>query len=370
MEVAAGLAASSSSSCFPHVTPAKAGVSFRRRRNGNNHRFVVDSSSYSAAAAALEFRDNGHLQYYYVKCGGGGGGSGVISNNKKSKEKLSIKKTSKLIKSLSKDLTLFSHNSDHNGLLDHNQATLLQETAQGLMNQLQELRAKEKELKMQKKQAKLASRNRVKMDSESSSESSSSSSESSNSDREVINMRHLRNGAVPVAEPTLPEIIHQLTHQHVENPPSTSDGHLRNGAVSVADPMLPEIIHQLTHQHVDNPASTSESHLTSVCCGAGTGGGGSSTKRIEVCMGGKCKKSGGAALLEEFQRVLGVEGAAVVGCKCMGKCRDGPNVRVASLEDTIAPKPLCIGVGLEDIDVIVAKFFGEDHNTLALAPVS
>lgn len=87
----------------------------------------------------------------------------------------------------------------------------------------------------------------------------------------------------------------------------------------------------------------------------------SSSERIEVCMGGKCKKSGAVLLMEEFERMIGVEGA-VVGCKCMGKCRDGPNVRV--LKDgcgSISPvtNPLCIGVGLEDVGTIVASFFGE-----------
>ncbi|KAI8004115.1 Diacylglycerol O-acyltransferase 3 [Camellia lanceoleosa] len=84
-------------------------------------------------------------------------------------------------------------------------------------------------------------------------------------------------------------------------------------------------------------------------------------------MGGKCKKSGAPALLEEFQRVLGAEGA-VVGCKCMGKCRDGPNIRVLNytggveaegVDDSvrIPANPLCIGVGFEDVGLIVANFW-------------
>ncbi|KAK3188853.1 hypothetical protein Dsin_028414 [Dipteronia sinensis] len=90
-------------------------------------------------------------------------------------------------------------------------------------------------------------------------------------------------------------------------------------------------------------------------------------KRIQVCMGGKCKKSGGGALLEEFQRVMGVEGAVdveVVGCKCMGKCKNAPNVKLYnnSVDDTPA-NPLFIGVGLEDVGGIVANFLAQ-HTTI------
>ncbi|KAJ1418729.1 Thioredoxin-like superfamily [Sesbania bispinosa] len=96
-------------------------------------------------------------------------------------------------------------------------------------------------------------------------------------------------------------------------------------------------------------------------------------KRIEVCMGNKCKRSGAAALLQEFERVVGAEGGAVVGCKCMGKCKSGPNVRIQNSVDhdlaeglndsvKIPANPLCIGVGLEDVDTIVARFLGENHN--------
>lgn len=94
------------------------------------------------------------------------------------------------------------------------------------------------------------------------------------------------------------------------------------------------------------------------------------TKRIEVCMGNKCKKLGGGALLEEFQRVTGIEEGVVVGCKCMGKCRDGPNVRLHNSDHhTQTPiNPLCIGVGLEDVSGIVTNFFAQDAQNLGLNP--
>lgn len=97
------------------------------------------------------------------------------------------------------------------------------------------------------------------------------------------------------------------------------------------------------------------------------GSGDGVSKRIEVCMGNKCRKSGGAALMEEFERVMGVEGA-VVGCKCMGKCRDGPNVKV--VEGGGGRNPLCIGVGLEDVGLIVANLLGEDSQRFCLSPAT
>ncbi|RLN29263.1 uncharacterized protein C2845_PM05G11780 [Panicum miliaceum] len=87
----------------------------------------------------------------------------------------------------------------------------------------------------------------------------------------------------------------------------------------------------------------------------------STTNRIEVCMGGKCKKSGALALLQEFEKTVGT-GGAVVGCKCLGKCGLGPNVRLrsdVSAESSAKRNPLYIGVGLEDVGAIVAGLFGD-----------
>ncbi|TVU17971.1 hypothetical protein EJB05_34033 [Eragrostis curvula] len=93
------------------------------------------------------------------------------------------------------------------------------------------------------------------------------------------------------------------------------------------------------------------------------------TNRIEVCMGGKCKKSGALALLQEFEQKVGTGGAAV-GCKCLGQCGLGPNVRLwskGSLEGSGKKNSLYIGVGIEDVDTIVAGLFGDSD--LGMAPV-
>lgn len=81
-------------------------------------------------------------------------------------------------------------------------------------------------------------------------------------------------------------------------------------------------------------------------------------------------------MLEEFERQMSGEGA-VVGCKCMGKCKNGPNVRVSTavggiqsegMDDSVRSptNPLYIGVGLEDVSLIVANLIGEENKDLDL----
>lgn len=238
-----------------------------------------------------------------------------------------------------------------------------QEASEALLKQLEQIRAEEKaeekELKRMRKQekAKLKAKPMENM------QSSSSSSESSDSEcGEVIDMNCLRNEA----QPTVNDL--QLLTQEVATLPLPSlpttheDGSLQNH------------IEECCTRTSTNCGTSSIGHID----GSSTVRG-ASTKRIEVCMGNKCKKSGGAALLEEFGRVMGVEGA-VVECKCMGKCRDGPNVRVLNsvdgtkvqegVDDSIravsVTNPLCIGVGLEDVGAIVANLCGEERKDFGL----
>jgi len=79
--------------------------------------------------------------------------------------------------------------------------------------------------------------------------------------------------------------------------------------------------------------------------------------RIEVCVGGKCRKSGSLALLGEFEKEVGTDGS-VARCKCLGKCGLGPNVRLRSEGSVEKDSPICVGVGLDDVGTIVAGFFG------------
>ncbi|XP_034686883.1 diacylglycerol O-acyltransferase 3 [Vitis riparia] len=310
------------------------------------------------------FRDESHLKYYYEspRCGA-----------KKDKDKVTTKKKSKLLKALSKDLSLFSDlgfgvDSDE-GLFGEVKGKMISEAAEVLLKQLQQMRAEEKELKRRRKEEK-AKLKATRMETMVVCESSSS--ESSDSEcGEVVDMTHLRSGAVvePIKDESQP-VIQEA--KGLEEP-------------SLLQPVIQEA-KGLEEPGLLQPVTTT---LKGECCTAvntatsvavdqneKTQVMGAGAKRIEVCMGGKCKKSGAEALLEEFERVVGVEGA-VVGCKCMGKCRVGPNVRVLNSIDGVEAEgmddsvrtpsnPLCVGVGLQDVGIIVSNFFGETHEDIGL----
>ncbi|XP_061989637.1 diacylglycerol O-acyltransferase 3 [Rosa rugosa] len=305
-------------------------------------------------AMSSGFFDKGHVEYYYSgpRCGG----------NKKEKE---IKKKLKLLKGLS-ELSASSQIStgldSEEGLAAQVQGKLISEGAEALLQQLEQVRAEEKELKKKKKEEKArlkAERMKTMKDCESS--SSSSSSESSESEcGEVVDMNSLR-AEVP-AQPILEGLQ-----------PSTQGG--------VALLTQPSSVTTLQEDKCCTGTSTSCGSSDSI----GPNNAASSSvmeasvvTKIEVCMGKKCKTSGGVALLEEFERLMGVEGS-VVGCKCMGKCKNGPNVRVLNSLDEIESEegtedsvrnptnPLYVGVGLEDVSLIVANLMGEVKKDLGLA---
>lgn len=224
---------------------------------------------------------------------------------------------------------------------------------------MEKIRAEKKELKkkmkQEKKRAKLKPSKMKTCDKSESSSSSSSESSDSDCDK-VVDMNTFRGVGVDVAVEVASKPVTELQLQTIID-------------VEASAP----------HHHVMDLCSTNDASLvtglrkeTNVVIPA-------AQKRIEVCMGNKCKKSGAAALLQEFEKVVGVEGVgSVVGCKCMGKCKSGPNVRIQNsvdhgmvqgLDDSvkIPSNPLCIGVGLEDVDTIVARFLGEDHNGMRMA---
>lgn len=211
-----------------------------------------------------------------------------------------------------------------------------------------------KKMKQEKKKAKLKP-SKMKTCDKSESSSSSSSSESSDSDCDkVVDMNTFRGVGVGVDVATKPvdglklqtiiDVETSTPHHHVMDLCSTNDASVVVGFKKESNVVIP-----------------------------------AAQKRIEVCMGNKCKKSGAAALMQEFEKVVGVEGVgSVVGCKCMGKCKSGPNVRIQNSVDhgmvhgvddsvKVPSNPLCIGVGLEDVDTIVARFLGENHNGMSMA---
>ncbi|KAG2314328.1 hypothetical protein Bca4012_064993 [Brassica carinata] len=304
-----------------------------------------------------EFADKGHMSYYSgtARCGGEGKDKVKVMEKEKKKD---MKKKAKVLKALSKNLNMFSSIGfgldPDAGLVAEIQNKTISEATEILVKQLDQLKAEEKLLKKQRKEEK-AKAKALKMMTEMDSESSSSS-ESSDSDcgkGKVVDMSSLRNK--PILEPLEPEssvATLPRIEEYADSCKNTGEALklalLQSAAASTA---FPSIVNP------GLPLKTVEAVPVV----------GLPSKRIEVCMGGKCKKSGGAVLLDEFQKAMtGMEGSAV-GCKCMGKCRDGPNVRVVNeTEDAVMTdsvrtpsKTVCVGVGLQDVETIVTSFFGE-----------
>ncbi|GFZ13821.1 hypothetical protein Acr_24g0000110 [Actinidia rufa] len=340
-------------------------------------RGITNSSSGFGFGFGLGFSDKAHLQYdsttppqIQIRCGAKLKEKDTPKANKKN-----VKKRLKLLKVLV--LWALSLNCQHN--------VVWQETTELLLGQLEQLRAEEKEIKRKKKEEKAkmeaAANMQKRLDCESS--SSGSSSESNDSEcGEVGDINSLKTEAlarsagndsqplIPQATSTLPSALTQESNTTIELqssviPPSTMN---QEGRMTEEGCVGCSSLNLLEQQCFTS--TTSNTSCNSLRVGAYDGDGGRSVaaeKKIGVCMGGKCKKSGAAALLEEFQRLLGVEGA--VECKCMGKCRNAPNVRILNgvqADDSVrAPtNPFFIGVDFEDVNLIVANYFGETNNEL------
>lgn len=324
------------------------------------------------------FSDSGHQQYYVSTRR-----EAKKREKEKSSEIKSVKKKLKFIKRLSSDLSLFSLDmygkESGNSLMNEEKISVrnctffildvlriwfrmndlifissMQEAVQVLQAQLQELRLEQKELKRSMKEQVKTSLKQIKGEHEFMSSSSSSSSESSDSDKgEVIDMIRLRsnlfkqseNGEAwkeikerTVARPSLLIQQEELSIGELSSKCSREDSCLRGGG--------------------ECSSSNSFSNDQSKRIVEET-----STKRIEICMGGKCKKAGAGALLEEFERKAGAE-CDVLVCKCTGKCKDGPNIRVSDSPNGVqgyarpSINSLCIGVGLDDVDMILANILG------------
>ncbi|KAL8511561.1 hypothetical protein ACS0TY_018095 [Phlomoides rotata] len=298
------------------------------------------------------FCDQSYLQYYGSKfgCSSSMGRMSVISEkhekrgNDKPLKKMK-KKQLKLLKGLTRDLSTFSQigfGLDSDGaLLDQVKGNMIsQEATEILLQRLQKIKAEEKELKKKRKEEKARSKAATINQMGVNCEVSSSSSDSSDSEcGEIIDMNTLKHSNATVEQSsTYPTPI-------IPTIPSNEDEKM-----------------DLRPSNVDTYSNSQmgPSGFVFPTC----------SKKIEVCMGGKCRKSGGGALLVEFQKAVGIEGA-VSGCKCMGKCKEGPNVRVVNGLDggevDIPANSLCIGVGLEDVNMIVANFLGENQCQLAAA---
>ncbi|KAG5573928.1 hypothetical protein H5410_063694 [Solanum commersonii] len=390
---------------FPSVTGAGAGIS--NNPLNRSCRFSCFSlKSVKKELVGCEFYDEGCLEYY------SSGRGGIIRCGKKKKEKdmgelKKTKKKMKLLKGLTRNLSNlnemglgFGYDVD---LVDQVQGKTISEAADLLLGQLQQLKAEEKELKRKRKEEKAQMKMKVAASQVQSntrscamSSSSSSSSESSeSSDDECQNLVDMKSLKIGTLAQTIPEACDRALENAILNPslstpevdttveissmPSTSTEESTGKATSL-EFSVPEqkgkCCLEASDCHIGNVGSSitlgsSRSNVSSIAAATTTTAEG--TKRIEVCMGGKCKRLGAGALLEEFQRVTGIE-AAVSGCKCMGKCKVGPNVRVSGCSsssdafqasDSVAvsstpttSNSLCIGVGLEDVSLIAANLLG------------
>ncbi|KAJ0053293.1 hypothetical protein Pint_00764 [Pistacia integerrima] len=307
-----------------------------------------------------QFSDSEHQQYYV---------SPIKQFKKKEKENNSeiklVKKKLKFIKKMSKDLSLFSLETsgieNGNSLVDEEKISGAVEVLQA---QVQQLRTEQKEVKRTMKEKKAQIKNTLrqkkgKQKSESSSSSSSSSSsESSGSENgEVIDMIRLRSN-----------VLEQSKNSEAEQKIKVATSGTRASLVQQEKSEETLGIGDMSSQ---NYGSGGECSSSNGCNKEQTESiaEGTSAKKIEICMGGKCKKLGAEALLQEFGGKLGAE-FAVSGCKCMGKCKDGPNLRVVDTPNgdqaTRMLRPsinsLCIGVGLEDVDIILADILGKDKS--------
>ncbi|KAG1326094.1 diacylglycerol O-acyltransferase 3 [Cocos nucifera] len=317
-------------------------------------RFGVKISSWPRRVrGGGRFSDEGHLCYYAtpVRCGGG------------RKEE---KRRARLMESLARDLSAFYSVGfgveAGQGVVGDVKAKMITEAADVLLAQLNQLRAGEKDMERKRKEEKKemkrkrkekkAAMKAARLKDRADLDASSSSSESSNGDSEtVVKMSSLRTATFP---------HHRLKSLEVPKEAPKCD----EDPITLALRAVERMEENRTHLKPEQECSSSSSSSSSSCdisCKCSDMVVEKPMDRIEVCVGGKCKKSGSLALLGELERKVGVEGV-VVGCKCMGKCKDGPNVRVSDRGlDFVKPagNPLFIGVGLEDVGTILAEFFGE-----------
>ncbi|KAK9161870.1 hypothetical protein Syun_008211 [Stephania yunnanensis] len=318
------------------------------------------------------FSDDGHLKYYESTRREVKKNNDLVVEEKTEKKK--IKKKLKYLKGLSRNMLMFpemvldDENSD--GLVQDDVRNTISEATIILLGQLKQLKAEKKQQKRKRKEEKQklrAAQMKTTRESRDSSSSSSSSESSDDEPRMVVNMSRLRSSAM--ADPlTRTEEKAQSCSIEAQPVPTSALVEPKPGETPVekflcqSQMIFSEPKIQVRVEPLQEQICCTTSSGISVC-------GDAKAERIDVCVGGKCRKMGGAALLEEFERAVGMKGS-VVGCKCMGKCRSGPNVKVhASQDDGLqGGNPLYIGVGLEDVGAIVSQIFGEKRSDLGLVP--
>ncbi|XP_065859882.1 diacylglycerol O-acyltransferase 3 [Euphorbia lathyris] len=309
-------------------------------RQQGNFQVCFSAPRDNTGILSSQFSDSGHMQYYQPP---------ITRSEKKQKEKVKVmeteKKKMKLIKRLRKDLNFFSQTVESQGLgsqlMGEVKGKMMSEATEILLAELESMRTEQKEQKRKRKEEKAKAKlmkSKAMVSESSSSSSSSSESSDCDGDKKAIDMRSLRENAQQ----------QQLTENEAEQ-----------GRLGETSAEAQKIVSTTTSSF--NLPEFSSINSESV-----------SNTKIEICMGGKCKKLGAPMLMEEFERKIGTEGS-VVGCKCMGKCKSAPNVRVSEIQEESVKcslqtptNPLYIGVGLEDVGVIVANLLGKNWNDNSL----
>ncbi|XP_078444391.1 diacylglycerol acyltransferase isoform X2 [Wolffia australiana] len=298
---------------------------------------IAATSAYSLDRARIgrvcvrgNFADEGHLRYYGspVKCGG------------RKEEKMAVKRREKLIKGLiglqaagGLDLPAMAGGQVEDG----------ERVADALVARLSLLKAEEKEMKKRRKEEK-------KMKKAACDESSTSSSSSEDDEDDMITKTKIKPETSSCAKSK-----NLCQSEDSSSSSSSSESDCENQMRQTVPEEKTNFKPKLGEARQEPAMAVIAATPTTVATTA---------ERIEVCIGGKCKKSGAIELMEEFQRTVG-EKAAVVGCKCLGKCKQAPNVRVRTA--TAEKAPICLGVGIQDVGAIVANLFTEEPD-LGLNP--
>jgi len=82
----------------------------------------------------------------------------------------------------------------------------------------------------------------------------------------------------------------------------------------------------------------------------------STSGTMEVCTVGKCKRGGSQQILASLQGCIPESSSiSLTSCKCMGKCKSAPNVRVRNSE---GQTQIHSHVSMDDVDALLEMHFG------------
>ncbi|EHA8592188.1 putative diacylglycerol O-acyltransferase 3 [Cocos nucifera] len=218
------------------------------------------------------FSEEGHLKYYLspARCGA---------------RKKEEKRRTKLVKGLVRDLSAFymlGFGVDAgDGLAGEVKGKMISEAAELLLGQLKQLRAQEKEMKRKRKEEK-AAKKAAKVKYCADENASSSSSESSDSEWEsAVKMSSL--GTVGISE------LQDLTIPTVA--PNCNSAPLSLELGKTGEAMEENSYALKLGLECSNTSATTSSSASCGCCSNSIPPVDRPMDKIEVCMGGKCKKS-------------------------------------------------------------------------------